>query len=903
MILVSLTMTQVGPFTGTVTVGPLTRGLNVLAAYNEEGKTTLVRAATRALFDRHTGKSDEIRQLQPVGTNLAPSICVVFETGGTQYRIEKVFLESSKSRLSKSSGGTWQLLADGDAADNRLCALLHSEQPGRGATKPEHWGLFQYLWARQGEPAAWPNWDGEAGKMVRARLVRIELDPVIEQIRAALDADYTELFTDTGRAKARGPLDLAEGELIKYETELQLVQQKTREIETTEAQYHQTIARITTVEAEANEKRRQAEEIAEAARKAEVLSVELESKKKDLDTARDNLRSIEEDIKTLARLRQSVTDLQSGIGETKTINDRLDREIADLERRFKEADTTAQRKQKARGELQHKLDDAQAFLKYRRITDQLAELESRLTIAKRKGDELKSFEQQRAKLPMLTDRKLRSLRELDSEISRLNAQIEVIGIAIEVTPDKTQKIHVKESRQIRSLTIGPGNTETIKSGQSVELRLESWGRVCVRSGAAELADLQKQRHGKARELKSTITELGVKSVDEAVALLEQRKELDGKFHEAERDIKNVLSGYDDIPSLQIEVDQQRVLSNNLETAVRLASKGSQASLSDLDAESERLRVEIKQTDGRIKMAQDDARQSQNDLADRREEHHSAGTNLARFQERLNNAQNHIHQIELRFSQGLDATKKTAQQQFSEAEARVEAVRAKLPPDADKLPERNRRAARAAQEAVETLQTLRTERDKLSGTLQALGAQGVYSRETELLEAISAKKSEADAARRRGWAARLLRDLLVRRKQATMRSVLAPLQQQISTTFADLTADRARKVFLDQELQIRGVGNSEHELIPFEILSQGAKEQLLLALRLAVATATADNEPQLLVLDDVLVNTDPIRQQRVLDLLQSAAEHLQLLVLTCHVDRYRGIGHSFKIEPQTNQPHS
>jgi uncharacterized protein YhaN len=40
---------------------------------------------------------------------------------------------------------------------------------------------------------------------------------------------------------------------------------------------------------------------------------------------------------------------------------------------------------------------------------------------------------------------------------------------------------------------------------------------------------------------------------------------------------------------------------------------------------------------------------------------------------------------------------------------------------------------------------------------------------------------------------------------------------------------------------------------------------------------------------VLVNTDPVRQERVLDLLRSQAEHLQILILTCHPDRYRGVG--------------
>ncbi|MGB8481300.1 MAG: metallophosphoesterase [Acidobacteriaceae bacterium] len=58
---------------------------------------------------------------------------------------------------------------------------------------------------------------------------------------------------------------------------------------------------------------------------------------------------------------------------------------------------------------------------------------------------------------------------------------------------------------------------------------------------------------------------------------------------------------------------------------------------------------------------------------------------------------------------------------------------------------------------------------------------------------------------------------------------------------------------------------------------------------------SEQERQSLILDDVLVNTDPIRQERVLDLLQNAARDIQILVLTCHPDRYRGVGSAVTIQ--------
>ncbi len=97
------------------------------------------------------------------------------------------------------------------------------------------------------------------------------------------------------------------------------------------------------------------------------------------------------------------------------------------------------------------------------------------------------------------------------------------------------------------------------------------------------------------------------------------------------------------------------------------------------------------------------------------------------------------------------------------------------------------------------------------------------------------------------------------------------------------------MFLDESLGISGLGRARDSAYAFGSLSQGAKEQLLLCLRVAAAQEVAAEEPQVLILDDALVSTDSARQERVLDLLSGAAGRLQVVVLTCHPERYRGIG--------------
>ena len=59
-------------------------------------------------------------------------------------------------------------------------------------------------------------------------------------------------------------------------------------------------------------------------------------------------------------------------------------------------------------------------------------------------------------------------------------------------------------------------------------------------------------------------------------------------------------------------------------------------------------------------------------------------------------------------------------------------------------------------------------------------------------------------------------------------------------------------------------------------------------RLALGQVLAKDERQLVVLDDVLNATDTGRLARLLVLLEEASDKLQVVILTCHPERYRAL---------------
>ncbi|MBO62233.1 MAG: hypothetical protein CMG33_01755 [Candidatus Marinimicrobia bacterium] len=66
------------------------------------------------------------------------------------------------------------------------------------------------------------------------------------------------------------------------------------------------------------------------------------------------------------------------------------------------------------------------------------------------------------------------------------------------------------------------------------------------------------------------------------------------------------------------------------------------------------------------------------------------------------------------------------------------------------------------------------------------------------------------------------------------------------------------------------------------MSRGTREQLYLAMRFGLITEyEKQSEPLLIVMDDVFVNFDDDRNDKIIDRVRHFAEHRQIIVLTCH----------------------
>jgi uncharacterized protein YhaN len=104
-------------------------------------------------------------------------------------------------------------------------------------------------------------------------------------------------------------------------------------------------------------------------------------------------------------------------------------------------------------------------------------------------------------------------------------------------------------------------------------------------------------------------------------------------------------------------------------------------------------------------------------------------------------------------------------------------------------------------------------------------------------------------------------------------------KRAATLFAQVTGGDYERVEV-RDNDVYAIDHAARE-VPAHRLSTGAREQLYLCMRVALAESFAKTTPLPLLLDDITVNADPRRQQQLSELLVTVADTQQVFAFTCH----------------------
>ena len=215
MLIKSLMVEGIGRFAKATRIEGFSEGVNVLAAGNEAGKSTLFRAIRTCLFSRHDSKGQDIRDLAADDSQLPAIVELAFEHDGRTYIITKSFLRSPSAVLTENG----REIARSKQADEAVWDLL-GVSPGSGRTVDD--GAFGVLWVGQGASFGVPA-PGPAASSALNTAIESEVGNLIggERARQTVDDINTELrrsLTETDRPKSDGPLHRATREAEQWRT-------------------------------------------------------------------------------------------------------------------------------------------------------------------------------------------------------------------------------------------------------------------------------------------------------------------------------------------------------------------------------------------------------------------------------------------------------------------------------------------------------------------------------------------------------------------------------------------------------------------------------------------------------------------------------------------------------------
>jgi hypothetical protein len=140
------------------------------------------------------------------------------------------------------------------------------------------------------------------------------------------------------------------------------------------------------------------------------------------------------------------------------------------------------------------------------------------------------------------------------------------------------------------------------------------------------------------------------------------------------------------------------------------------------------------------------------------------------------------------------------------------------------------------------------------------------------------------------------DLLKRTLDETRRELqerlVAPVLDRVHPYLVDLFPRAKLKV--SEGWEILGLENA-NIAEDFDALSFGAKEQVSILVRLALAEVLGENESLPIILDDCLVNTDPERHDAMIRVLYRASRKQQIILFSCNQRAFDRLGETRRIE--------
>ncbi len=864
-----------------VGLGP---GVNILAAGNEAGKSTLFRAVRACLFERHNTKNEVIRNLATDGLSLPITVALGFEHGDQDYRVTKSFMKSPAASLMRGSTE----LARGREADEMVWELL-GIAPGVGRMVDE--AAFGILWVEQGKSIRVPE-PSEAATTALNTAIQAEVGNLVggERARlvlAALKGELAQLVTDTGRPKAGGALaeatdhlDTLQRELANAETRLsildhQLVDLAAKQSERGRLGDPALLSKMTTDLESARQDLKSGDEAAALLSQFETAEQRskagFDSAERHLIDLRDRRTRIDEDRKRATEFREALTPLDIQEQAARGMIQQARVEIVAL-------DTQAEKEEAQELNLQRVAtavarNDARASLAHQQRG--LEELGERLV---KNGAALAN---NRATAAVTA-----SLEAAERELSLLIARIEAAApeVAIELGVIGTGLVSIGETPLVDNVVQAAINPLTIK--------VRDIATITVSPRSATSSTDRKKRQEAQKILSKLIEDAGVASASELRAARARRQALEEEAVRLQAEI-NAFGIKDKSPALTIE---------RIKTEIEEIDALVMAALAKTKLDTLPTTEELAVRQNGLRQNREEARRKRQTLDGKIEAQNAILSNVADIRGRLGGTLTEIQNRldgDLAILPDAERARIIADAEAAEAGARddyrikaaaLEAQRQKAPLQEEM--ERRRFRIDRLQSALESqksrLGSLDKEIANLEGQIQNAGGDGLGEKVEALRQERDLTHREIEKHNARIGASLLLKETIEACYKEQRDRLHAPLRRHLQPFLNDVFP--AAELELGDGFAVAGIKRTGPTAETFERLSAGTQEQIAVLVRLAMGAMICERgQPVPIILDDALVFSDDDRIEHMFDAIIRAGQKQQVIVLTCRTRAFAALG--------------
>lgn len=841
----------------------LNEGLNLFVGANGAGKSSLVAAVRAAFLERFNTK--KLEDLQGADHGKGPTVEVDFDWNGQRHALTKTFLKSASCVLAVDG----RTLRE-DEAQGYLANLMGYSYAQRGAGAVEHWGIPGLLWVEQG-----------TGQVVHDSVVRAAnqlrgaLQSTVQQVASTegdaligvVSAHRNELLTPKGgaprgkyleaieaQARAHAGLEEASQTAQLFREKVDSIEVDHRELERLDRERPWNVAKARADTAQGELKKVQEQAAALAAKHAEVVSIQGQQRQIDA-----RLVELDRQASDLATRRGRLGDLEAKVETATAALTHAERALKDAQDHYEATRNNERRALDAqrRADLQSRLDAlragvgprTEALEKARAAQVRLAELDTEIARLAPKAGAVEAAERHQA------------------HVAQLQARLE--GVA------STVRFELDDGFEARARGERIANGGALPVTEPTTFEIAGVGRIAVMPGGTDVATFRDQLASANAAFAELLDQVGASTLDELRAAATAHAEALRQRGEAKVALDMLAPR--GRPHLEAELLEAEAKCADLagELATCPKPQGEVLPLDDVRADLRKVEARLnKLRDARMAAREDELRARQGLESEQRE----VGTLSERVEGEAftRERQEQSQQLEDLATRLRLLNRECGDLQRAIAEARPDLLQQDV--------ERYTQAAQTQKSARDSLDHALREKRVWVESHGALGIdEQVAQRERELEQADRRVRELERHAR--AWD-HLLAVLTEERKQLTQQ-LQAPLQRRLEHYLPMLFPEGGIEV--DDHLApaaLRLDRTTAAAALAFDELSFGTREQLGIVSRLAYADLLKEaGKPALLIFDDVLVHSDGQRLEAMKRALYDAGKRHQILLLTCHPERW------------------